>query len=443
MTVASSLRSSIALADADIASLEAQLAQRRADKAKLEAKLAAVVYPILSIPAELTTEIMLLATAVSKNRFPLVAARVCAQWRTIALSTPRLWTHVRQQLSDKTFVDQLGSFERWSERSGGLPLDISLNLMVSTKYLLPAITSASCVSRWRHVNLSAKFSSCCDSVLSSDLGPSLALHSDIGLKLPPSNLQFRSISLCSTTQPLHPTVLQSFSHLTTARLASLPSDMFLSILNNLKTIEVLTIEGPRIRHPDPAVVPTVLPKVHTLHFLGTDHLRYLTLPSLVHLNFGHYELPSFIELNAFLLRSNCSLQRVEVGDCLADTFFDAARAFRGVPEFCGTISGIEDDSDRSDLSGSDDDEDDALFANFCRLTEDISAGRLLPDVVSLELKIPHMQNVVSMFCSAVQDRIQSPSSKLKSLTLELPKKSRLPLEFERQLEEAGVQLKVY
>ncbi|KAJ7673814.1 hypothetical protein DFH06DRAFT_954437, partial [Mycena polygramma] len=56
--------------------------------------LAEIVYPVLTLPPEITAQIFVQAVKpldkASSTSAPLLLLRICRQWRTIALSTPRL-----------------------------------------------------------------------------------------------------------------------------------------------------------------------------------------------------------------------------------------------------------------------------------------------------------------------------------------------------------------
>ncbi|KAJ6537117.1 hypothetical protein B0H19DRAFT_900608, partial [Mycena capillaripes] len=64
---------------------------------ELEAQLALVVFPILSLPDEITSTIFIHCLPAhgrvrpSPRRAPLLLAQICKLWREIALSTGQLW----------------------------------------------------------------------------------------------------------------------------------------------------------------------------------------------------------------------------------------------------------------------------------------------------------------------------------------------------------------
>ncbi|KAJ7181511.1 hypothetical protein C8R43DRAFT_969402 [Mycena crocata] len=97
-----------------------------------------IVYPILTLPSEITSEIFIrcLPSGLkeeSKNPHPrlapLLLLTICRTWRDIALSTPTLWAVLRLYIeTDSTlgsYVDEV--FENWLRRSGDVPLSLTLH----------------------------------------------------------------------------------------------------------------------------------------------------------------------------------------------------------------------------------------------------------------------------------------------------------------------------
>ncbi|KAF4590082.1 hypothetical protein EYR40_009518 [Pleurotus pulmonarius] len=56
--------------------------------------------------------------------FQVVASHVCSKWRSVALSTPSLWTTINICAYDRPF----DRCRAWIERSGGLPLNLDIDL---------------------------------------------------------------------------------------------------------------------------------------------------------------------------------------------------------------------------------------------------------------------------------------------------------------------------
>ncbi|KAJ7439338.1 hypothetical protein FB451DRAFT_1302193 [Mycena latifolia] len=106
-------------------------------------------YPVLTLPVEIVNEIFLHCvpslptpdgcswTWASEslppgtNEAPLLLSSICSAWRTIALSTPSLWTSLRMQFESapphsRRARDRASVCETWLSRSRDLPLHLSL-----------------------------------------------------------------------------------------------------------------------------------------------------------------------------------------------------------------------------------------------------------------------------------------------------------------------------
>ncbi|KAJ7638285.1 hypothetical protein FB45DRAFT_1023091 [Roridomyces roridus] len=75
--------------------LDSLIAQLAAERNTLQAKCDKIVYPVLSLPAEVTSEIFSHCVEPlsdpSPSTAPLLLTRICRQWREIALASPPLW----------------------------------------------------------------------------------------------------------------------------------------------------------------------------------------------------------------------------------------------------------------------------------------------------------------------------------------------------------------
>ncbi|KAJ6449758.1 hypothetical protein C8R45DRAFT_123210 [Mycena sanguinolenta] len=112
-----------------LAKLSDLIATFNAERQKLQAVSDSIVYPVLSLPPEITSLIFLhcLPQASSFSQpsplsTPLLLAQICRQWRDIAIASPALWQSIG--LVDTRSV---GVFETWLARSGNHPLNLSLN----------------------------------------------------------------------------------------------------------------------------------------------------------------------------------------------------------------------------------------------------------------------------------------------------------------------------
>ncbi|KAJ7635260.1 hypothetical protein FB45DRAFT_1057132 [Roridomyces roridus] len=102
------------------------IAALTAERDALQAESDAIVYPILSLPPEITTEIFQQCVGHwvvhSPAEAPLLLTQVCHQWREIALASPQLW---RSLGSIRRFPGEL--LQTWLPRSGDLPLDCTFH----------------------------------------------------------------------------------------------------------------------------------------------------------------------------------------------------------------------------------------------------------------------------------------------------------------------------
>jgi len=92
------------------------------------------------LPLEITSEIFILCAAsispmtytregidnVFDVSIPLGLASVCRLWRSIAHSTPALWTSFRIYIHSKNFPERVHQAQQWLSRSGQLPLSIQI-----------------------------------------------------------------------------------------------------------------------------------------------------------------------------------------------------------------------------------------------------------------------------------------------------------------------------
>ena len=92
----------------------------------------ALVAPIRRLPPEVLSEIFLHyndENNISKfrlNTAPLQLGGVCSRWRTIALSTPRLWTSFALDIRPKYLKSDTILAKTWLARAGRCPLTIRL-----------------------------------------------------------------------------------------------------------------------------------------------------------------------------------------------------------------------------------------------------------------------------------------------------------------------------
>ncbi|KAF8214021.1 hypothetical protein K438DRAFT_1802743 [Mycena galopus ATCC 62051] len=135
------LRRRLAELDAQILEKSRVLHKLQQARSDVERELHAIVYPVLTLPAEITTEIFLcchllfdpLCISRSKGSAPIVLTTICHAWRDIALATARLWSKLEVRFHDipaaviSTPGLVEGTIDRWLARAGNCPLSLKFH----------------------------------------------------------------------------------------------------------------------------------------------------------------------------------------------------------------------------------------------------------------------------------------------------------------------------
>ncbi|KAJ7894821.1 hypothetical protein B0H13DRAFT_2035750 [Mycena leptocephala] len=116
----------------EIAALKASISKLKLERKILEKHLARYIYPVLTLPNEIISEIFLQSLDISDSSLsgpasPLFLGHICQKWRDIALSTPSLWTSISLTITNNAAPDRrLRLLETWLARSRACPLSISI-----------------------------------------------------------------------------------------------------------------------------------------------------------------------------------------------------------------------------------------------------------------------------------------------------------------------------
>ncbi|KAK7026251.1 F-box domain-containing protein [Favolaschia claudopus] len=137
----SALRARLSEIDVEIVVLDAQLARLRAEAKIVTDALSFIVYPILTLPVEITSEIFMqyldglfegqfgpprVELRTARTSGPLVLSQVCRAWRSIAINTPLLWCRVFADSFYDNCPDWRRLLECWLPRAGNHPLYLGL-----------------------------------------------------------------------------------------------------------------------------------------------------------------------------------------------------------------------------------------------------------------------------------------------------------------------------
>ncbi|KAJ7781698.1 hypothetical protein DFH07DRAFT_791220 [Mycena maculata] len=158
MSTACDLRRVVAEADCEIAHYESILVKIREKRRNAQLQLDSIVFPISSLPPEITSEIFILClptssldrqwNSVNAHEAPMVLSHVCRTWRAIAISTPTLWAQIDLEMHDDHSLDV---FKTWVGRSRAHPL--SLKFHGWTGKDAPAVFETfACCSEWNPWN---------------------------------------------------------------------------------------------------------------------------------------------------------------------------------------------------------------------------------------------------------------------------------------------------
>ncbi|KAJ7487329.1 hypothetical protein B0H11DRAFT_2278889 [Mycena galericulata] len=128
-------RARISELDNKIETLQRSIEALRSERDRFKEELATYKYPVLSLPAEIVSEIFTHFLPAYPERSLLVGSvtpsflcRVCRQWRNAALSTPTLWSAIRLSLniSRRHQEAQLYLLQLWLQRSRASRLSLEI-----------------------------------------------------------------------------------------------------------------------------------------------------------------------------------------------------------------------------------------------------------------------------------------------------------------------------
>ncbi|KAJ7755544.1 hypothetical protein B0H16DRAFT_1521099 [Mycena metata] len=98
----------------------------------------ALLSPVRRLPGDVLREIFVSSLPSTHNAIiadreaPLLLCHVCAGWRSIALTTPRLWSSLHVVVPNQSHLQNVVSLvKQWLVRSGVLPLSLSIAISVA------------------------------------------------------------------------------------------------------------------------------------------------------------------------------------------------------------------------------------------------------------------------------------------------------------------------
>ncbi|KAJ6602878.1 hypothetical protein DFH09DRAFT_1270677 [Mycena vulgaris] len=366
--------------DSQIAALKCSIRKLKRERETLTADLDGYIYPVLTLPHEITSEIFLQSFHQSPMRdTPLFLGHLCRTWREIALATPALWTDIALHLEDVAAREpQLCFLKTVLSRSGDCPLYVHIRCDVrasrghtSVREFIDAI--APHFRRCKTLTLVLPFSDIL--LIPSELPATRTLaigiselHKDAG-RIDPSwplkAFHGPKLTILSLTVFSPKLLLLPWAQITSVSLMMVP--VFPDLLEILRAAVNLADLTAEITCPctdeNMADIPDIPPllHLHTLELTAASNptgcvqlLDKLTLPALCDLNIPE---PCFLPtptdiIHAFLARWGCCLLSLRVK--VVDAEFSRShygRAWLDVGKIVVRAPEFEDDSDlEGDLS---------------------------------------------------------------------------------------------
>ncbi|KAJ6557901.1 hypothetical protein B0H19DRAFT_1148936 [Mycena capillaripes] len=291
------------------------------ERQQVQHQLDSIVYPVLTLPAEITSHIFVHSLPKdkkpSRHTAPLVLTQICHLWREIALATPALWQSITMNEYREPLKDSQKLLEMWLQRSATLPLYLSFGSSdtLATQSLVD--TSLNHHSRWGEIELSSrgdldagdKHFPVLRKVKLTGWGEhphSVRIHNapmlhEATISATPAfdvqvpwaqltRLRFETFELAAECLPLLSQCSDLLGHLTHRAIVS--QDVFDTFndphltLNGLESLEIT--------------------------FVGSSIVPHLTLPRLRELTLSGYLTRAIEPFRALLSRSHCSLQRLSI-----------------------------------------------------------------------------------------------------------------------------------
>ncbi|KAJ7078141.1 hypothetical protein B0H15DRAFT_860691 [Mycena belliarum] len=297
MHTAAQLRAHLTDIERDMADVERRMAEEMArlrnKKEAILQSLAAIVYPVLTLPPEIISEIFLHYVHGRPSGHPPRLTRICSSWRAIAISTPGLWNRLHAESENWDAQKLSRRFQMWLPRAGGLP------------HLLAPLSSLKTLK----LELEGFFD-----------GPITAF-----LDAP----MLRDVSLIGSGLTLT-RVLLPWTQLTAIKLSRHCVDEALAILAQTSSLERLSFSLQPWVPDAPAQPPVTLPYLRRLVLYDDDItlLDRLTLPALEQLEVYEMSEAYSVLLEAFFERSQCAIRSLTL---IQASFTDAFECFWSLP----------------------------------------------------------------------------------------------------------------
>ncbi|KAJ6509102.1 hypothetical protein DFH09DRAFT_1436700 [Mycena vulgaris] len=153
---ATALRIRLAEIDSEIGELQARLDHLAVTRKPVADALESIVYPILTVPPEITTEIFIHYIALNplvdlhdSRSGPLLLASICRTWRSIAINLRPIWSRIQISPTPQSLSSTKELLQCWLPRAGSHPLDLDIDTSADgVDDLINALAPSS--TQWRN-----------------------------------------------------------------------------------------------------------------------------------------------------------------------------------------------------------------------------------------------------------------------------------------------------
>ncbi|KAJ7447865.1 hypothetical protein B0H11DRAFT_2202588 [Mycena galericulata] len=327
------LRRLLSEIDDEMADLQAKLASLAAARKHILKTLQSVVYPVLTLPPEITAQIFIHCVDTAHigrygpSRYPrapitkdgghgpLSLASVCRAWRDIALALGPIWSSYRLFTVENSLPRTEKLLQCWLPRAGVHPLEIDLEYLATTNALCTLLAPYS--PQWRRFSCGMRTPISFPSHLIQGRLPMLRTL-EIALQAeeddPATQVtafadapQLREVHLIGCTLPW---ISLPWIQLTSLQLTGQDYTQCIEILHQTPNLETLNVDYPL--SPAMSLPPVCLPHLQTLIVgrqsqMNDNFFEHLIFPALTHLELTNISDEMVRHFTGFLTRSACRL----------------------------------------------------------------------------------------------------------------------------------------
>ncbi|KAJ7445911.1 hypothetical protein FB451DRAFT_1104212 [Mycena latifolia] len=355
------LRTCLAQLNRQIVHIKAFLSTVDAERQTVQDYIDRIVYPILTIPTELTAKIFVDClpehgrVRPSADRAPLLLAQVCRQWREIALGTGDLWksADVSFESITRPYKGAHKVLSRWFPRAVGRPVSLTIRCGSPRSDVPPAILTSVPTFQTQLGRLELQLS-LADFRKLEQIGGSFCRLHHLAISLTDGWSEDRVLFAFPDTPSLRKLCLgEGISVPTGAGISPLLTALELSETMSFEAMLGLVKRFPHLQHlkvfpdridPMHSAEPQTIAQLRSLDFEYNSHfLDHVKVPNLQSLGF-HLQISSASSFSSLISRSACLLQHLTLH--ISDTNGDQLKGcFSAVPSL--TTLKVEVDEDNA------------------------------------------------------------------------------------------------